>query len=261
MSTTTESSSDSLIGAFLASLPDLLDNLRHAAKTPLPAPAITLFATSTATPPDLVHAFANESSTARGFWRVALASLLYARQQHIDISDLPSGIADNYDDLFRAVKESQPQVLGRSDFLSYCYSLLLKFASEPDERGDDSPDAGNDIRSAPRVVSSSGGLPSIRYTEAGFASACSTYSLVDDKGEVFLLEELAVEDMLFIAHSAITSASRSLAAAQQVVKEGLLQRHLDDDALKWRSEAIKTDLDDFLEVLRMLPVAERARKA
>lgn len=249
----------SLIGNFLARLPDAVASLSHAASAPLPSAAIQSLTSRKTRPTEILEAFSTERSTANGFWRVALAALIHAHDQHIHLPSLPEELPEHYSALLKSAKESQPQVFERPDYLLYCFKLFLKFASQPDESSEDESDAqSGPVRSAPRSVSRSGGLPSIRYTEEGYASACTTYSLIDDDGEVFLSEELAVEDLLFIAHSAISSASRSLLAARQVVRDGQLYRHLDDASLNERADAMKDELEGLIEDLLALPTGNQA---
>jgi hypothetical protein len=243
-----------LTGSFLVGDADVIDELQRAAATQFSKSAKALFDLPEASPQEIVSILGNEQATANGFWRIALVCLFAAKQQKIPLPEAPAEVKVKQDALLEVALTVVPELFAREDFLMHCMTLMQHVEASVKSKSADK-EGPKGVKSVPRRIMRSGVLPSSRYSNDGKVFACVNFTLSDERNEPILADEFDVEDMIFVAESALSGARSALGIAAETVKDGLLIRQSDQEVLTDRVESIQADLESLIEVLLTLPQA------
>jgi hypothetical protein len=233
-------------GQFLSNQKNLVPQLRRAAELPLSRVAANVLADPDTTPEDIVNILNGEADTDRGFWRIALAALLQAANEHIDLPDLPSEAKVQLTDIASCARQQNPGLYGNEAFLQHCLRLIAELESENDAAAE----SGSDATPSPglRRVASSRFSGSLRFSAYGAHPAIG-FNLIDESGDSLFDEEIMAEDMLFIAHSVLSGTRKTLEnIVSNVPKDRILCTASEDD-LRTRAEEMKRNLDVVVDQL------------
>lgn len=240
-----------LQGTYLAQNPRALELLAQAATARLPASVIAVLNVPDVTAAEITALLFHEQSTERGFWRIALAGLIFAVRHDQPLPDLPPEIRTQASAVIAAAEKAHPQLYSPS-FVEHCASILAGLEKGQPE-SEDAGTSDSQPQIGPRRVARSGAAPTVHLL--GSTAITSTrFTLLDERDKPFLSDELLADDLLFVAHSALSACRSALLSARDTVKADRLFRLMDDEVLQARREGIKENLDVILEILSTLPV-------
>ena len=234
-------------GQFLSNQNNLVPQLQRAADLPLTTVAANVLGDTDATPEDIVNILSGEADTDRGFWRIALAALLQAMDERIDLPDLPSEAKAHLTDIASSARQQNPGLYGNEAFLQHCLRLIAELESEND---DAAAESGSDATPSPglRRVASSRFSGSLRFSAYGAHPAIG-FNLIDGNGDSLFDEEIMAEDMLFIAHSVLSGTRKTLENIVSNVPKDRILCTVSEDDLRTRAEEMKRNLDVVVDQL------------
>lgn len=221
----------------------VLGKLEEAAGWPLPSELEEQLKEGTVEAQALIQLLSSEDETQSGYWRGALATLLAAKENDWTFSDIPMDLVERATALAERAKQSQPN-LYTPQFNLQCAEFLAQVESRLDEvaTGDPSDEAPSGrITLTPRRIVGAGSYPAIRQNKGG-SYASATFSLLGADDVRLFEQELVVEDLVFIARSALISARAAITDATRTLKDPTLHQGVSREVFLAQLEELRSEI-------------------
>jgi hypothetical protein len=238
-----------LTGSFL-DRPNSPERLRSAATLSLADNVAALLTNQEVDPGKIVEALLEEKETNRGYWRAAVATLVFATNSGLPLKNAPEDVRNSANELASLAVSTLPELF-TDVFVQYCAERVSEYESA--SHGPKKSTAA-DNKGQPRNIDRVSTYPSSRiFKDSGRAIPTCTFNCIDDNGLLVFSDEFTAEDLIFLAHSSLSAARSSIESLKEMFIEGKLVRTLDEEDLDARAEGIAQELAAVIAALRSLP--------